>query len=415
MHKWCILKQPFLKLVTRGAIEPPASWMAAFTMLEHFVETQPVATKKIIFLDELPWMDTPRSNFLMAFENFWNSFCAKREDMIVVICGSAASWMIKNIMKNKGGLHNRVTEKINLQPFTLKEIELFLKAKYINWTRYDMAQLYMVTGGVPFYIDQVQKGENIVQFIDRACFTENGALIEEFDELFASLFNRSNQHYIIIETLAKVKTGLQRDRLLELSGLQTGGGFTRTMDELLASGFITKQLPFGSTTNGSIYRLTDPFTLFYLKFMNRSKAKGEGSWLNKATTQSWVSWAGLAFENLCMQHIAEIKRALHLTAIYTEVSSWRGSYNGDHAQVDVLIERADRVIHVCEAKFSKAAFTMDKKYADELRNKLNIFSMQKNSKRKNLFLTMLTTYGVTNNEYKKELVQNEVTMDDLFI
>lgn len=407
--------QSLLKAGCRTATESPRSWMAAFSMLEIFLSGMDQKAKKIIFLDELPWMDTPRSGFLMAFENFWNSCCSRRTDMVVVICGSAASWMINNITRNKGGLHNRVTEKINLKAFSLRETEIFLKAKGVKWTRYDMVQLYMITGGIPFYLDQVHKGESVAQFTDRVCFTENGALYSEFNDLFASLFDRSTQHYSVIGALAKVKSGLDRNQLLKKSEMPSGGGLTRITDELLASGFITKQLTLDGNTNKAIYRISDPFILFYYQFMHHTKTFGRGSWLKKAVQPQWISWTGLAFETVCMLHSQQILKALQLTAVYTEISTWRGKHENEGAQADLVIERADRIIHICEAKFSKAPFTIDKKYAGELRKKTDIFSQQKEAKGKSIFLTMITTYGVTENGYKQELVQNELTMDDLFL
>lgn len=408
-------KNTLQKAGHKDAIETPQSWLSAFYMLESYIDAQPKKNKKVIFIDEMPWFDTPKSKFLMAFENFWNSYCVNRNDLIVVICGSAASWMIQKILNNKGGLYNRVTEKINLQPFTLNETAAFLANKGIRWGQYDIIQLYMSTGGVPFYLDQVKKSESVTQFIDRVCFVENGFLQNEFQELFASLFDNSNRHYAIVQALSKVKKGIRRDELLEASGLSSGGTFTKTLDELLASGFVKKYMPFQSNINMALYRLSDPFTLFFLQFMEHSRAKGEGTWLKKSATQAWISWSGLAFENICLQHIKQIKEALKITVIYTEETAWKGSANDQQAQIDMLIERADRIIHVCEIKFAKASFTIDKKYAQELREKLQVFAVQPECKRKNIFLTTITTFGVKDNEYKKELVQNEVTMEDLFL
>ena len=391
------------------------SWMQAFGLLEDYIDTIKTKGKKVIFIDELPWFDTPRSKFLMAFENFWNDYCSKKTDLIVVICGSAAAWMIKKIMKNKGGLHNRVTEKIKLLPFTLKETELFLQNKGIRWSQYDITQLYMTVGGIPFYLNGIRKGESYTQYIDRVCFTNTGLLHDEFDELYSSLFDKSELHYNVIKALGTVKAGITRTAVIEKANLKSGGTFTKIIDELVESGFITKFLPFDNNVNLCLYRLTDYFTLFYLKFMQHTKANGVGTWAVKTNSASWHSWAGLAFESICLQHIAQIKKALNLTAIYTEVSSWKGVYEGNAAQVDLLIDRADNVINLCEIKFAKDEFVITKSYAKELQQKMAVFAMQPNAKNKNIFLTMITTRGTANNFYAKEMVQNKLVLKDLFV
>lgn len=408
-------RNTLVKAGYKEAIEAPSTWLSAFLMLENFLDGLKTKGKKVVFLDELPWMDTPRSKFLMAFENFWNSYCAKQSNLLVVICGSAASWMINKILNNKGGLYNRVTHKIRLQPFNLNETEAFLKGKGIVWSRYDMVQCYMVTGGVPYYLDLVQKGESVMQFVDRACFAGGGMLANEYGELFGSLFYKADRHYKIVEALSTVKKGLVRDVLLQKSGLASGGTFTETLDELLASGFVEKQTPFKKEKQGSFYRLADPFLVFHQKFMKGNKPRAADTWVKTAGTPAWQAWSGLAFENVCLQHSRQIKNALKLMAISTEEYAWNGGDGTGMAQIDLLIERADRIIHVCEVKFSKGIFSIDKKYAGELRQKLFVFGGQPQHRRKTLFLTMITTFGIQPNEYSRELVQNELTMDDLFL
>lgn len=392
----------------------PASWQVAFDMLERFIDSMPGQQKKVIFLDELPWFDTPRSKFLVAFENFWNSYCTKRSDIICVICGSAASWMIKKILKNKGGLHNRVSEKIRLTQFNLHEVESFLKQKGIKWSQYDMAQLYLTTGGVPYYLDAVRKGESVIQFIDRACFTKDGILEDEYQVLFSSLFDNSEWHYQIVEALDDKKRGLTRKEIIEKTSLPSGGTLTTSLNELEESGFIQKVTPYQKNKTKILYKLVDSFTIFYLKFMNDPSSRRGQKWSTLIQSQSWVSWSGLAFERLCFAHITQIKRALKLEAIESIVAPWAQADEREGAQIDMLIDRADRVVNVCEIKFAKADFTIDKNYAKKLRNKISLFSSLPSNKRKNVFLTMVSTFGVTQNEYYHELVQGEVVLGELF-
>lgn len=393
-------------------IAKPTSWMEAFKLLSFYLDRIKDKRKKVLFFDELPWFDTPKSKFLMAFEHFWNTYCTKRNDILVVICGSSASWIIKKILQNKGGLHNRVSEKILLRPFTLNETQQFLHYKGIKWTPYDIAQLYMTLGGVPYYLDAVRKGESVAQSIDRLCFSTNGMLFNEYEELYNALFEHSEKHKLIIEILANAKSGMSRDQLLMKSKLPSGGGFTALIEELLHSGFITQIFPMDVKHNKGIYLIDDYFTLFYLKFMKKSSVRQQESWTKLVKNQSWISWSGLAFERLCFSHIDQIKNALRINVIETKISNMIITNDDNGAQINMIIDRADRVINLCEIKFSKGEITIDKSTAQNLRNK--VFAIEKIYPKKNIFLTMITTFGVKDNEYYKELVQNEVTLNQLF-
>lgn len=397
---------------TPAAVAQPTTWLDAFDLLRLFLETKRSKKKKVLFFDELPWFDTPRSKFLMAFEHFWNNYCTTRTDLLVVACGSAASWMIKKMLHNKGGLHNRVSERINLQPFTLAEVGAFLKYKGIVWSQYHIAQLYMALGGVPYYLDAIVKGESVAQFLDRTCFAQDGLLRDEYQVLFASLFDDSDNHHRVVEALSTVKQGIRRDTLVDKSGLSSGGTLTKTLQELELSGFIRVHRPYGAKRYGKLYQLSDYFTLFYYQFVKNVLTSSRPTWTLMMAGRKWQSWAGLAYERLCMDHIPEIKAALGLTVIQTQESAWRSKDPDQGAQVDLLIDRADRIVNVCEIKFSQAAYTIDKAYAQQLRSKLQAFSAVAN--RKTLFLTMITTFGVQDNAYYKELVQGAVVLEDLF-
>jgi len=398
-----------------AGIHSPQTWKAAFNMLERFFDSLTGDDKKIIFLDELPWFDTPRSKFLTAFESFWNSYCTKRNDIICVICGSAASWMIKKVLKNKGGLHNRVSEKIRLSQMNLREVELFLKEKGIRWSKYDITQLYMTTGGIPYYLDAVRKGESVAQFINRVCFSKDGILTDEYQVLFSSLFDNSERHYQIIEALYTRKSGLTRQQIIEKTTLVSGGTLTKTLHELEESGFIEEIAPYQVKKSNTLFKLTDSFTVFHLKFMKAETGKMTRNWNNIIKSQSWVSWSGLAYERICFAHLPQIKKALKLEAIECTIRPWAMTSDKEGTQIDMLIDRADRVINLCEIKFSGADFTIDKAYAKKLRNKIQAVATHPLNKRKTVFLTMITTFGCVENEYWRELVQGDVEMEDLFL
>lgn len=397
------------KRTKRTELEATKSWFQAFTMLESYLDKLKSGSKKVIFIDEFPWIATPKSKFLMAFENFWNTYCNKKNDLIVVICGSAASYMVQKIIKNKGGLHNRISKKIRLLPFNLFETELFLLKKGIKYTRYDLIQVYMALGGVPHYLEKLNKGLSSSQNIDKLCFSKDGVLNDEFDQLFASLFDDSERHMKLIKTLAKTNKGLTRNELINQSKLPSGGDFSIKLEELIESGFVTDYPYYQNKKQLTLYRLSDEYSRFYLKFIENNKNGGDGTWQKLYGTHSYLSWSGFAFETLCLKHIQQIKKALRIDAIYTTSSSW---FN-ENAQVDMLIDRSDNVMHLFEMKFYNSEFAIDKSYYLNLKNK--IAALQQDTKtRKNIFVTLITTYGIKENEYSKELVHSHLEMDVLF-
>ena len=395
-----------------AAFANPNDWIDAIGLQQGYLDTLKGKSKKVIFIDEMPWFDTARSQFLTIFENFWNQYCTKRNDLVVVICGSAATWMIKKILKNKGGLHNRVYEKIKLKPFNLYETEKFLKAKGIVWDKFTIAQLYLCIGGIPFYLDGIRKGESFVQFINRAFFQPDGFLRIEYEELFSSLFDQSTNHRDVVAILAKQNKSIPREKITDNIKLNSGGTLTNILEELENAGFISKTNLNTNTKTKSHYRLEDFYTLFYLHFIGKKGKTNIDNWDKIATSPSWASWSGLAFERLCFYHTNQIKKALNISAIESEVSSWRVIDEERGAQIDMLIDRADRVVNVVEMKFSKDQFKITKDFAMNLRNKLARYAEQ--NPRKVLFLTMLTSFGVFENQYSTELVQNKIELKQLF-
>ncbi len=390
----------------------PKNWMEAFNLLSIYLEKSKVK-RKVIFIDELPWFDTPNSKFIQALEYFWNSWASARDDVLLIACGSATSWIINKLINSKGGLHNRVTRRMRLEPFTLKECEAFLKSKNVALDKYQIVQLYMAFGGVPFYWEDVQRGESAMQAIDRACFSENGFLKNEFYNLFRSLFYKPEKYLKIIQAIATKSSGLTRDEIIKQSGLPNAGSTTRVLAELEESGFIKRYTPFGKLIRNSVYQLVDFYSHFYLKFIGSSNMKLGTDWVSKIDTPAYRAWSGYAFELVCLNHLQQLKMALGISGVYTEASSWRATNRISGAQVDLVIDRRDQVINLCESKFSINSFTISKKYAAELRNKIGVFKAESNT-RKSVFLTMITTFGVNQNEHSIGLVQNEIMLEDLF-
>jgi len=393
----------------------PENWSSAFRALEQFLE--PVVKKKkvVLFFDEFPWLDTHKSGFLKYFGHFWNTYASTHPNLKVVICGSAASWMIQKVLNNKGGLHNRVTTRLSIRPFTLTETEAYLKSRSVILDRYQMLQLYMVMGGIPQYLKEIRKGESATQTIDRVCFANHGPLRDEFDKLYGSLFDNASHHISVIKVLSTVSKGLTRNEIIDKTRLSSGGTTTNVLSELEESGFILSYIPYERTSKETVFRLSDEYSLFYLKYIGKSRASGTGTWERLSEQASWKSWSGYAFEAVCFKHIPQIKAALGIASIYTEESVWRfiPVKGQPGAQIDLLLDRRDYCINICEMKFSTNQFTITKKYSAELVQKKQVF-IDKIKPKKTVFITMITTYGVAPNAYSKGIVQSELTMDALF-
>ena len=390
----------------------PLNWQEAFSRLKVYLEPIITIQKVVVFLDEFPWIDSPKSNFLSSFDYFWNDWASRKSNLKVIICGSAASWMIRKVVRNRGGLHNRITRKIRLLPFNLNETELFLQSRSMNLDRFQLLELYMTMGGVPHYLKELKKGESSIQAIDRLGFTKDGLLNEEFKNLFVSLFKNPNIHLQIMRLLARKTGGLTRNELIKQLNIPSGGSTTQIIEELEESGFIVGNHPFGKAKNEFIYKIIDEYSLFYLRFIESNKNQ---SWMVIKNTPSWRSWSGLAYEAICIKHQEAIKKALGISGMYSDVSSWKfvDKDGTDGTQIDLLIDRSDRCINFCEIKFSESEFVIDKQYATKIQQKISIFKEQTNT-RKTIFFTAISTYGFKENEYKLRWVQNEIIMNDLF-
>ena len=388
------------------ALAQPTSWHDAFRMLQRAIDERPQRGRKcVLFFDELPWIATHRSGCLRELEHFWNAWCSGRDDIVVVVCGSAASWMLAKIVNARGGLHGRLTQTIRLLPLTLPETREFFDDRKIRFTDRELMELYMVFGGVPHYLDHVVRGRSVAQQVDRICLHKDGALAGEFGRLFASLFADDSKYVEVVRALAKKRQGLSRNDLLSIVQLPSGGGASTVLDNLAEGGFITATIPFGRATRDRFYRLTDELSLFHLSWLDK---RAPGSWQMVRNTPRWRAWVGLAFESLCLKHVGAIERALGIAGVRTESSAWLAA----DAQIDLLIDRADDVISLCEVKFTDGPYAITKKYAAELRNKIEAFRRHTGTN-KALHLVFITSYGLVQNAYSEELVDQTITMDAL--
>lgn len=361
---------------------------------------------------ELPWLDTPRSGFLSAFEHFWNSWASSRNDVLLIVCGSAASWMIGKLLNNRGGLHNRITEHIRLKPFCLAECKLLIESMNIEWNIHQLMEMYLVLGGVPYYWSLISKGKSAAQAIDELIIGNSALLRNEMQNLYASLFKNHQAHEAIVKALSNQKSGLNRDDLLKLSKQPNGGGTSKVLDELEQSDFIRRYSPIGRKSRESIYQLTDFFTLFNFNFIDNDKKENPLSWMSFIDHPRHRAWSGYAFELLCLLHTDQLKRALGISGIEVRIACWRSKGSKPY-QIDLIMERRDQIINLFEMKFSIAPYTIDKLYHQDLMDKLDSFKRESHT-RSAVHLTMISPYGVKSNSYSGN-IQNALDAEDLLV
>lgn len=396
------------------------NWLLAFHALATYLETLPEGNK-YVFIDELPWMDTPRSGFIAALENFWNSWAVLRNDIKLIVCGSATSWMINNLIHNRGGLHNRLTHHIQVNPFTLHECEAYFAAYNFGYSRKQIAECYMVMGGIPYYMSMLDRSLSLAQNIDQMFFADNAELANEFDDLYRALFRKSATHVAVVTALATKGIGMTRQELVSATDVTDNGLFSTILEELQQCGFIRAYEPF---TNGratatqrqsrdTLFQLIDFYTLFYFKFVRNNRYRDPHFWSTSLNSAMHNAWAGLSFEMLCLSHVETIKQALGISGVQTLVCSWRSAeMSGNGAQIDLLIDRKDETVNLCEIKFCNDEYAIDNYYEQRLRRKVNTF-MAETKTNKSVILTMITTFGIKENKYS-DMVQKRIVLNDLF-
>ena len=391
----------------------PSDWFAAFDLLEDGLSRLPDG-KKVVFIDELPWMETPKSNFISALEAFWNGWASARNDIVLVVCGSATSWMTDKIVNARGGLHNRLTRRIRLEPFTLAECERFAQAKGVVATRRQLLEYYMVMGGVPYYWNYIRKDRSPAQNIDAMFFAAGGDLRDEYGHLYASLFKKPRRHIAVVEALATRKVGMTREELIRATGLSDNGAFGTALSELAECGFLRRYRVPGKKSHDAVYQLVDNFTLFHHRFLEDLDPAESVSWTALQNTPAVQVWRGLSFERVCLSHAEQIKRKLGISGMLTRQYAWSSRAGGTEpgAQIDLLIERADDAVNICEMKYSAGEYEIGKEESTRMLNRRNRF-VEETGLRGAAYLTFVTTCGVAHNAYWND-IQSEVILDDLF-
>lgn len=392
----------------------PKDWFEAFSLLDDLIRQSPT-NRKVIFLDELPWMDTQASGFMPALEHFWNAYASARKDVLLIVCGSATSWMVDKIVHNYGGLHNRINHAIHLKQFTLHECELYAHSQNLGMRRRQLLECYMVMGGVPFYWSLLKRDVSLPQNIDRLFFSEDGELSHEFDSLYRSLFKKPEMYVTVIHTLGKKRMGMTREEILADGKLSDNGKLTTVLSDLEYCGFIRKYNQIGRLTKNAIYQLVDFYTLFYFQIILENKRHDPSFWSKSIGSNLYNCWCGLAFERICMAHVPQIKQALSIGGVATNEYSWlvRKTENRPGAQIDLLIDRADETINLCEMKFTASSdYILTEEEERKILNRRERFLEETNTQ-KAIHITLITTLGLTRNAHS-DIIQNVVTADALF-
>ena len=393
----------------------PHDWYEAFQQLRRYLTAQMEKTegRTIVFIDELPCLDTRNSDFISALGYFWNSWASLQERLMLIVCGSATSWMMKNIIDSHGGLHNRITHEMHLHEFTLHEVESYFHANNFVWDRLMVLQTYMVMGGVPYYLSLLDPAKSLAQNIDHLFFRPDGEMRREFQRLYKTLFSTPEPYITIIETLFNRKQGMTRDEIAKATGKDANGRLTQILQNLVDSDIVrfyhTKQKKISA--RGGIYQLMDFYSIFYLQFVN-GKASDEYFWTKSLNTPLVNNWLGLSFERVCLSHIQQIKQALHIDTIRTAHFAWRSNDAIQKAQIDMVIERADRMVNVCEAKYSERPYLIDKSEYERLQDRIALYQQQTNTKG-GILPTFITTYGLQRNAYS-EHIPCSISLDGLF-
>jgi len=410
------------EIFTKGvAIKPPSSWGEAFSTLSQFIEQsteKKTKQKFVIFLDELPWMATKRSGLLEALDYYWNRYWSTSSNIVVIVCGSSASWLIKNIIYNKGGLHNRCTCEIKLDPFNLSETNAYLKSRGINLKKNYVLDIYMALGGIPYYLKYVEPGLTAAENIQHIHFDKKAPLKDEFRKIFTSLFTEAEIYIQLIKLIAKEKHGISRAELESSSQLSRGGGrLTECLDQLIQTNFIESYVPWNKE-RGEFYKIIDEFSLFYIYWLSSitTKSHSPDYWLKQVNKPIYHVWAGYAFEAVCHKHIAQVLVALNIKTA-ENISAWKlttRSKGEEGAQIDLLIDRSDDAINVCEIKYTDSPFVTDKSYAEKLKKKIDIFKKTTKTN-KQIFLTMISAHGLKATIYSEDMVSGLVTLEDLFL
>lgn len=415
-YKQTQLDHFYESLLDQGVSEDtprPTNWREAFRLLKKYLGGLR-AKRRVVFLDELPWLAGPQSSEMITeLGYFWNSWADRQRNIVLVVCGSATSWMLDNVIRDYGGLHGRLTGIIHLLPFTLKECEQFFKSRGFHLSRYEMAVAYMAFGGIPYYLDRMDNEKNLSENIDEFFFKDT-RIDQEFKDVYTGLYATSERYVDIVKALGTKFYGMTRRELAEAVGIELGGTFSKILDNLRESGITREYSRYGKERVETVYQLKDFFSMFYLHFIY-GRGANAGNWRAIQRTPTFYSWAGNTYEMLCIEHLPQMRDRLRIATVSRNYC-WSGlAPNGKAAQIDLVLEwKGERTDYICEMKFSENVFAIDRNYEGELANKIDAFlNSRQHAKTHSVQLVMVTTNGIIQNEHSRD-VNQQIVLDDLF-
>ena len=391
----------------------PANWREAFLLLRKLLAGIRMR-RKVVLIDELPWLAGPQSSEMIAeLGYFWNSWADDQRNIVLVVCGSATSWMLDNVIRDYGGLHGRLTGVIKLKPFTLAECARYYRKNGFRLSQYEMCIGYMALGGVPFYLDKLRNDLTMTENID-AIFFADEKIHQEYKDVYAGLYASKDRYVDIVKALGARFYGMTQAEIAIHLGIGRGGTLSQMIDNLVESGIIRKYPRYGKQRVEMVYQLKDFFSLFYLRFVEGTQVR-TGLWSTMHRTPIYNTWAGNTFELLCIEHLSKIQDTLRIASVDRNYC-WKGeSPNGRGAQIDLLLEsKSSRTDYVCEMKFSGSKYAITSDDEENLLNKLDAFAASKmHHKTHSIQLVMVTTMGIAGGEHTS-IVNQAVTLDDLF-
>ena len=409
------LKSFYQRLVEAGDTERrvPQDWFEAFSRLERILAAENIRRsihgKRIVFFDEFPWFATPRSDFLEAFGEFWNRCGTAQGDFLFIICGSATSWIIKNILEDTGSLYNRVTSQIFLRPFSLRETELYMESRVFGWSRRQIVECQMIFGGLPYFFDLLNPDESLTWNINALIFKPHALLRHESKKLLEATLKKSPAYNDILKCLSSHYYGMQKNACFASLDISQGT-FSRAVEDLIKCGYVHESVDRYSKGHPLRLQLIDPFLLFHYNFLEKGYSETTRFEDFKSDTGRYNNWRGHAFEILCMYHIDHIKNALGISGVRTNSYAWVSEKN--EAQIDLVLDRDDGIVNICEEKYTDTAFAVSAEYEERLLKKMDIYRAETKTK-KALKIVMICTEnlaGTANTEH----ITRVLTLDDLF-
>jgi AAA+ ATPase superfamily predicted ATPase len=365
----------------------------------------------IIILDEFQWMANYQNELVSVIKMIWEKYLSQNPDLTLILCGSIASFMKSKVLKSSA-LYGRTDYELNLHELNLSEISEFFPGKGSD----EVIDTAMLVGGIPKYLELISEYPSLYDALEPLAFSQDGFFKTEYDRLFASHFGKKPIFMKIIQTLATNPYGLTTGKLAKEMQVASGGTLCHQLDDLESAGFLHSIIPFDKPEGSKLrkYILMDAYVRFY-----HSIIRGSMKETTPPNTQfhaimsspRYAAWAGMAFEFLCMRHHKEISRILGFHGIpYTAGPFFqRKTLDTPGVQIDLLFERSDKILVLCEMKYLLASVPGD--IIDQVNRKVS--ALQEKYPGRTILKVLLTKTGSTETVAKKGYFFRIIRADEL--